>query len=134
MYEKERAGWETHACAVNGPDLETGGVVAADLFLEFIRVGERVVPQVHISLERECKFAVGKHPCRNVFVVEPRVDGLEGIKSSVECAHDFGRNRLDFLLVIGGHDFVFNALQKGGESEQQASEPRGGWGWVEELS
>ena len=114
---------DTHPCAVHWPDLETGGVVAADLLLELFCVRKRVVAQVHVALKRECELAVGEHLCGDVFVVEPGEDGLEGVESPVEGEHDLGGHRLHFLFVSDSHVFCVEGAGK--ESRGQV-----GMGWV----
>ena len=92
---------ETYSCAVHGADLETRGVVGADLLLELFGVRKGVVPQVDIALECERKLAVGEELGRGVFMVEPGEDGLEGVQSPVESEHQIRRCR--FNVVCYSH-------------------------------
>ena len=91
----------TYSRAVDGADLETRGVVGADLLLELFGVRKGVVPQVDVALERERELPVREELRGCVFVVQPGEDGLERIESAVKGEHDVGRGGLGFCHSHG---------------------------------
>ena len=61
---------------VDWPDLKTGGVQLDDVVLELFGVGERVVPDVDVVLERQGELAVGEvlgRDCSAVQVAKAKV-------------------------------------------------------------
>jgi len=59
------------------------------LLLQFVRVCEGVVAEIHVALEGEREFAIDKTPRGSWFMVEPMKYGFEWIQALIEGEHRF---------------------------------------------
>jgi len=81
----------THPGAVHGPNFKPSRVKGTYLLLQFIRVREGVVAEIHVALKGKRELAIDKPPRRGLFMIEPMEYGFEWIQSLIEGEHRFRR-------------------------------------------
>ena len=91
----------THPCTVHRSDLKTRRIERTNLFLQLLRVVKRLVAKIHVPLERERELALEEQLGRNVVVVEPCEDGLEGIQTPIEGEHMLWSERFTVHRYFG---------------------------------